>query len=89
MSFITEGAIPVAIAHPKQAIPSFMLGGFVGSVISLALNIGVTAPRGGLFLAFSPNAITNPILFIMALLIGSVVSAMSMLFLMNLSNKKR
>ena len=89
MSFITEGAIPFAIAHPKQAIPSFMLGGFVGSVISLALNIGVTAPHGGLFLAFIPNAITNPILFIIALLIGSVISAMSMLFLMNLSHKKQ
>lgn len=89
MSFITEGAIPFAIAHPKQAIPSFMLGGFVGSVISLLFNVGVTAPHGGLFLVFIPNAITNPILFIIALLAGSFVTAISMIFLMSLNRKKQ
>lgn len=88
MSFITEGAIPFAIAHPKQAIPSFMLGGFVGSVISLAFNIGVTAPHGGLFLALIPNAITNPLLFILALAAGSTVSAISMVTLMKLSSNR-
>lgn len=88
MSFITEGAIPFAIAHPKHAIPSFMLGGFVGSVISLALNVGVTAPHGGLFLVLIPNAITSPILFLVALAAGSVVSALSMITLMNLNAKK-
>lgn len=89
MSFITEGAIPFAIAHPKQAIPSFMLGGFVGSALSLIFNVGVTAPHGGLFLVFIPNAITNPLLFIVALLIGSIVAALTMLFLMGLKNKKQ
>ncbi|SIO32310.1 PTS system D-fructose-specific IIB component (F1P-forming), Frc family /PTS system D-fructose-specific IIC component (F1P-forming), Frc family [Carnobacterium alterfunditum] len=89
MSFITEGALPFAIAYPKQAIPSFMLGGFVGSVISLAFNIGVTAPHGGLFLVLIPNAITNPLLFVLALGVGSVVSAISMVTLMKLSVKSQ
>lgn len=88
MSFITEGAIPFAIAHPKHAIPSFMLGGFVGSVISLALNVGVTAPHGGLFLVLIPNAITSPLLFLVALAAGSIVSAFSMITLMNISGNK-
>lgn len=89
MSFITEGAIPFAISRPKQAIPSFIVGGFIGSLISLSLNIGVTAPHGGLFLAFIPNAITNPILFVVALGVGSLVSAISMITLMSFEKPKQ
>lgn len=62
ISFITEGAIPVAANDPLRVIPSLMLGSATGAALSMFFNIGLLAPHGGIFVAFIPNAIIQPLL---------------------------
>ncbi|MBS4461912.1 fructose-specific PTS transporter subunit EIIC [Aerococcaceae bacterium zg-B36] len=72
LSFITEGAIPYAAADPARAIPSFMLGSAIaGALVGLA-GIKLMAPHGGIFVIALTS---NPILYILFVLIGAVVSA--------------
>lgn len=53
LSFVSEGAIPFAAADPFRVIPSMMLGGATAGAVSMALNVGVQAPHGGLFVLFA------------------------------------
>ena len=85
---ITEGAIPYAIKHPKTAIISNMLGGATASAIAAAFAITDLAPHTGplvyLVGAIGKNGITNygyGLLYMMAILIGIVVTALSFAFL--------
>ena len=71
LSFITEGAIPFGAADPARAIPSFILGSAVaGGLVGLA-NIKLMAPHGGIFVIALTS---NPLLYILFVLIGAVVS---------------
>jgi PTS system fructose-specific IIC component len=78
MSFITEGAIPFAAADPVRMIPSFMLGGAVTGGLTMAFGSGQLAPHGGIWIT---PLIGKPLLFLLALLIGTVVSALAVLVL--------
>jgi PTS system fructose-specific IIC component len=69
-SFITEGAIPFAAADPLRVIPSMMLGGATTGAIVAASGIELRAPHGGIFVFF---AISNFLVFVLALAIGAVV----------------
>lgn len=75
LSFITEGAIPFAAANPKIVLPSCMAGSAVGSIVALLLNVEIKAPHGGFFLMFIPNAIGNLLGFVIALVAGSLTTA--------------
>lgn len=75
LSFITEGAIPFAATNPKIVLPSCMAGSAVGSIVALLLNVEIKAPHGGFFLMFIPNAIGNLLGFIIALIAGSLTTA--------------
>lgn len=71
LSFITEGAIPFAAADPARAIPSFMTGSaLAGALVGLA-GIKLMAPHGGIFVIALTS---NPLLYIVFVLIGAVVS---------------
>jgi fructose PTS system EIIBC or EIIC component len=72
LSFISEGAIPFAAADPLRVIPSMMLGGATTGAIVAASGIELRAPHGGVFVFF---AISNFLLFLLALAIGTVVGA--------------
>lgn len=80
-SYITEGAIPFATSDPMVILPSTVIGGMVGATISLFLNVATPAPHGGLFLAFIPNAITNIMGFLLAIVAGSIVTAILIIIL--------
>jgi fructose PTS system EIIBC or EIIC component len=69
-SFISEGAIPFAAADPLRVIPSMMLGGATTGAIVAASGIELRAPHGGIFVFF---AISNFLVFLLALAIGAVV----------------
>jgi PTS system fructose-specific IIC component len=71
-SFITEGAIPFAAADPLRVIPSMMLGSSVTGALVMALNAESPAPHGGIFVI---GLIGKPALFVLAVLVGIVVSA--------------
>ncbi|WNV75411.1 fructose-specific PTS transporter subunit EIIC [Geodermatophilus sp. DSM 44513] len=73
-SFISEGAIPFAAADPLRVIPSMMLGGATTGAIVAVSGIELRAPHGGFFVFF---AMSNFLLFLLAVLIGMVVGALA------------
>jgi len=72
-SFISEGAIPFAAADPLRVIPASMVGAAVTGAISMAAGVTSRAPHGGIFVFF---AIGNIAMFVIAILAGTVVSAL-------------
>ena len=71
LSFITEGAIPFGAADPARAIPSFIAGSaLTGTLVGLA-GLKLMAPHGGIFVIALTS---NPLLYILFVLIGAVVS---------------
>jgi PTS system fructose-specific IIC component len=73
-SFISEGAIPFAAADPLRVIPSMMLGGATTGAIVAVSGIELRAPHGGVFVFF---AMSNAVLFLVAVIIGAVVGALA------------
>ena len=78
LSFITEGAIPFGAADPARAIPSFIVGSaLTGALVGLA-GLKLMAPHGGIFVIALTS---NPLLYILFVLIGAVVSGILFGFL--------
>ena len=78
LAMITEFAIPFAAANPLSVIPSLMAGSAVGCALSYAFGLTMQAPHGGLFVIFALN---NILLFLVALIIGGLVTAAVLLAL--------
>jgi PTS system fructose-specific IIC component len=72
-SFISEGAIPFAAADPLRVIPASMVGAAVTGAISMAAGVTSRAPHGGIFVFF---AIGDVAMFIVAILSGTLISAL-------------
>lgn len=70
LSFITEGAIPYAASSPLKVIPSCAIGAAVAGGLSWLFGCTLMAPHGGIFVVAT---IGNPLLYLLALAIGSVV----------------
>jgi fructose PTS system EIIBC or EIIC component len=77
-SFITEGAIPFAAADPLRVIPSLMLGSAVTGALVMGFGNTSRAPHGGIWVV---GLIGKPILYILAILIGTVITAVSVIVL--------
>ena len=73
LSFITEGAIPFAAADPIHVIPACIVGSGIAGALSMAFGCGLRAPHGGIFVL---PTISNPIMYFVALFVGSVVGAL-------------
>lgn len=71
MSFITEGAIPFAASDPLRIIPPCVVGSAVAGALSMAFGCGSRAPHGGLFVI---GIIENAPMFLVALVIGAVIT---------------
>lgn len=78
-SFITEGAIPFAAADPLRVIPSIMVGSAVAGALTMMFGIGLPAPHGGLFVI--PLVTGGWALYLLAIIIGSIVTALMVSFL--------
>ncbi|MBM3115079.1 fructose-specific PTS transporter subunit EIIC [Jeongeupia naejangsanensis] len=78
IAFITEGAIPFAARDPLRVIPSCMLGSAVAGAISLSAGAELKVPHGGVFVLPIPNAITHLGMYLVALLAGTVVTALAL-----------
>ena len=72
LSFITEGAIPFAAADPKTVIPSVIIGSAVAGGLSELFGASSPAPHGGIFVF---PVVSNWLLYLVAILIGSIVTA--------------
>ena len=83
-SFISEGAIPFAAADPLRVIPGIMLGSAVTGGLSMAMDVGVRAPHGGIFVLF---AVQNVFGFLLALAVGSVVGAFAVIALKSIGKQ--
>jgi fructose PTS system EIIBC or EIIC component len=79
LSFITEGAIPFAVADPARVIPACVIGSAIAGALTMLFKIGLPAPHGGVFVI--PIVIGNPFLYALAILIGSIVTALIVGFL--------
>ncbi|MFK4759371.1 fructose-specific PTS transporter subunit EIIC [Microbacterium sp. ZW T5_45] len=84
-SFISEGAIPFAAADPLRVIPASMLGGAVTGALSMAFAVQSLAPHGGIFVFF---AITPLWGFAIALVAGTLVSALAVVLLKRFATKR-
>ncbi|MBB3905834.1 PTS fructose transporter subunit IIABC [Anoxybacteroides rupiense] len=73
-TFITEGAIPFAAADPVRVIPSIIVGSAIAGALTMLFKIGLPAPHGGIFVI--PIVKGSPWLYILAILIGSIVTAL-------------
>lgn len=76
LSFITEGAIPFAAADPLRVIPSIMAGSAVAGALSMAFGVQLKAPHGGIFVLPIPNVVENLGLYAVAIVAGTVVTAL-------------
>ena len=74
-SFITEGAIPFAAGDPFRVIPSIIAGSGVAAAISMVFGCALRVPHGGIFVLPIPNAVTNLGMYIVAIVVGTVVTA--------------
>lgn len=84
-SFISEGAIPFAAADVFRVIPACMLGASITGALSMAWTVTSKAPHGGMFVFF---AIDSFLLFVLAILIGTVVSAFTVIGLKRYAVRK-
>lgn len=72
LAFITEGAIPYAAADPLHVLPSCIIGSGLAGVLSMAFGCTLMAPHGGIFVV---PVMGNAVMYLLALVIGTVVSA--------------
>ena len=72
LSFISEGAIPFAAADPWRVIVSSLVGSSVTGALVMAVGSGQRAPHGGIWVL---PLISNPLGFLMAVAVGTVISA--------------
>ncbi|WP_127819749.1 PTS fructose transporter subunit IIABC [Microbacterium sp. CPCC 204701] len=77
-SFISEGAIPFAAADPLRVIPASMVGGAVTGALIMVFGVESLAPHGGIFVLFAIEPIWG---FLVALVAGTVVSALAVVAL--------
>lgn len=84
-SFITEGAIPFAAADPAHVIPCTLVGAGVAGFLSALFGCTLMAPHGGIFVFAT---IGNPLMYILAWLIGSVITAVMLGFIKKDAEKR-
>lgn len=74
LCFISEGAIPFAAKDPLRVIPASIAGGALTGALSMYFGCKLMAPHGGLFVLAIPNAINHALLYLLAIVAGSLVT---------------
>lgn len=78
IAFITEGAIPFAAKDPLRVIPALMAGSALAGAISMVMGCELRVPHGGVFVLPIPNAVTHLGAYLVALVLGTVVTAVGL-----------
>ncbi|MGW1811086.1 fructose-specific PTS transporter subunit EIIC [Streptomyces sp. NPDC002078] len=84
---ISEGAIPFAAARPAQVIPANMLGGAVAGAVAGPAGVKDAVPHGGPIVAVL-GAVSGVPMFFVAVVIGSVVTALVTVGLVGVSGRR-
>ncbi|AHG42672.1 PTS fructose transporter subunit IIBC [Pseudomonas syringae CC1557] len=74
LCFISEGAIPFAAKDPLRVIPASVVGGALTGALSMYFGCKLMAPHGGLFVMLIPNAINHALLYLLAIIAGSLLT---------------
>ena len=82
LAFITEGAIPYAAADPLHVLPSCIIGAAAAGALSMAFGCTLMAPHGGIFVF---PVVGNAVMYLAALVVGTVVGAVLLGLLKNKS----
>ncbi|MGN8276362.1 PTS fructose-like transporter subunit IIB [Pseudomonas sp. SMN5] len=77
LCFISEGAIPFAAKDPLRVIPASIAGGALTGALSMYFGCKLMAPHGGLFVMLIPNAINHALLYLLAIVAGSLVTGVA------------
>ena len=85
--FITEGAIPFAAADPFRVLPATMIGSAVTGALSMLFGCTLAAPHGGIFAVIIPGVVNKPLLYILAVIIGACVTAVTVNFTKSIGKK--
>ncbi|WSW21352.1 fructose-specific PTS transporter subunit EIIC [Streptomyces phaeochromogenes] len=85
---ISEGAIPFAAARPAQVIPANMLGGAVAGALAGLAGVEDAVPHGGPIVAVL-GAVSGVPMFFVAVVIGTAVTALTTVALVDVSERKR
>ena len=72
LCFVSEGAIPYAAADPLRVLPSCIVGSAVSGALSMLFGCALRAPHGGIFVF---PVVDHPLLYVAALVVGSVAGA--------------
>ena len=72
LCFVSEGAIPYAAADPLRVLPSCVIGAALSGALSMTFGCALRAPHGGIFVFL---VVDHALLYLVALAIGSIVSA--------------
>ncbi|HOW76767.1 MAG TPA: PTS fructose-like transporter subunit IIB [Candidatus Competibacteraceae bacterium] len=81
ISFITEGAIPYAAKDPLRVIPALMIGAAVTGALSMVFGCELRVPHGGVFVLPIPNAVTNLGPYLIAIVVGTLITTGALFFL--------
>ena len=84
-SFITEGALPFAAGDPLRVIPSVMLGSAVAGGLVMGFGNTSRAPHGGVLVI---GLIGKPILYVLAIVIGALVTTASVIVLKSVGRRQ-
>ncbi|EOH93196.1 PTS fructose transporter subunit IIC [Enterococcus pallens] len=82
---ITEGAIPFAAKDPLRVLPTMMIGSSIAAVLTYMFKVQVPAPHGG-FLVLP--VVTHGLLWVVAILAGSIVGGVMLGFIQKNRVKK-
>lgn len=72
LCFISEAAIPYAAGDPLHVIPSCVVGSAAAGALSMAFQCTLMAPHGGIFVF---PVVGNALMYVVALLVGSIIGA--------------
>lgn len=75
--FITEGVIPFAAADPLRVIPAAVVGAATAGALTMAFDISLRAPHGGIFvMGLVEGGISKIVLYALAIVVGSIITGL-------------
>jgi PTS system fructose-specific IIC component len=74
--FITEGAIPFAVADPLRVMPAALAGAASAGALSMGLHATLDAPHGGVLALFAAGDL---LAFLAAIALGTLVTAVAVI----------
>jgi len=64
----------LAAAHPLRVGPSLMIGSAVTGALSIVFGSAMREPHGGIFAMLIPGVVSNLLMYIVAIVVGTLVT---------------